>query len=210
MFVTFVLNLFRRGMYSAYHIREELEDELYHDGDSELSEVDSEMEFHLYSQLHYSSNAAEMEERGVDEEEENDGLGLANQQHEMLGTTGNDVNKLLLKNDSKLSSSNNDILQQNKKKKEVKKQKNKKKSDSKDQRLSSLCCEEVIVIDSGPDIITISDQSSDDDDDVGICSLKGQGSLKLLTSTPAQQVVCLTYLDLNMFILKEQSLFAFS
>lgn len=173
-------------MYSTYHIREELEDELYHDGDSQVSEVDSEMEFHLYSQLHYSSNAAEMEEQGDDEEKENDSLGLANQKHEMLRTTGNEDSNLLLKNSSKLSSSKNDSLQQNKKKKKVKKQTNKKKTDSKDQRSSSFCCEEVIVIDSSPDVISISDESSDDD--VGVCSLKGQGSVKLLTSTPAQQV----------------------
>ncbi|XP_013868716.1 zinc finger CCHC domain-containing protein 7 [Austrofundulus limnaeus] len=174
-------------MYSADHIREELEDELYQDGDSEGSEVNSEMEFHLYSQLHYSSNAAEMEEQGDDEEKENDRLGLDNQQHEMLGTTGSGDSNLPLKNDNKLSSSNDDSLQPTKKKKKVKKQKIKKKTDSKDQRLSSLCCEEVIVIDSSPDCISISDESSDDDD--GVCSLKGQGSHKLLTSTPAQQEI---------------------
>uniref|UniRef100_A0A3B4VJI6 Zinc finger CCHC domain-containing protein 7 n=1 Tax=Seriola dumerili TaxID=41447 RepID=A0A3B4VJI6_SERDU len=52
-------------MYCTYQDREELEDDLYHedDRDSEGSEANSELEFRLYSQLHYSSNAGEMEEQ---------------------------------------------------------------------------------------------------------------------------------------------------
>uniref|UniRef100_A0A3Q2ZPJ2 Zinc finger CCHC domain-containing protein 7 n=1 Tax=Kryptolebias marmoratus TaxID=37003 RepID=A0A3Q2ZPJ2_KRYMA len=116
-------------MYSAYQARKDLEDDLYHDGDSEVSEVNSELEFHLYSQLHYSSNAAEIEELGDDEEKENDRLGLGNQQHEVLEMTED--------GDSKLSSSQNDGLRQNKRKKVEKQKKKKKKTDSKGQKKRS-------------------------------------------------------------------------
>uniref|UniRef100_A0A3B3UZD2 Zinc finger CCHC domain-containing protein 7 n=1 Tax=Poecilia latipinna TaxID=48699 RepID=A0A3B3UZD2_9TELE len=59
-------------MYSAYQDREELEDNLYQeDGDSDESEANSELEFHLYSQLHYSSNAGELDEPEPGAEEEN-------------------------------------------------------------------------------------------------------------------------------------------
>uniref|UniRef100_A0A3P9NK14 Zinc finger CCHC domain-containing protein 7 n=1 Tax=Poecilia reticulata TaxID=8081 RepID=A0A3P9NK14_POERE len=59
-------------MYSAYQDREELEDNLYQeDGDSDESEANSELEFHLYSQLHYSSNAGELDELEPGAEEEN-------------------------------------------------------------------------------------------------------------------------------------------
>ncbi|XP_017262570.1 zinc finger CCHC domain-containing protein 7 [Kryptolebias marmoratus] len=166
-------------MYSAYQARKDLEDDLYHDGDSEVSEVNSELEFHLYSQLHYSSNAAEIEELGDDEEKENDRLGLGNQQHEVLEMTED--------GDSKLSSSQNDGLRQNKRKKVEKQKKKKKKTDSKGQKLlSSSVFEEVIVIDSSPDVISISEDETSGDDE-GICAVKGRGSSKLLTSTPAQQ-----------------------
>uniref|UniRef100_A0A8B9J4T1 Uncharacterized protein n=1 Tax=Astyanax mexicanus TaxID=7994 RepID=A0A8B9J4T1_ASTMX len=45
-------------MFSGYQEREEYEDELYHVEDEEdcsLSELDSELEFQLYSQLHYGA-----------------------------------------------------------------------------------------------------------------------------------------------------------
>uniref|UniRef100_A0A3B3WTQ4 Zinc finger CCHC domain-containing protein 7 n=1 Tax=Poecilia mexicana TaxID=48701 RepID=A0A3B3WTQ4_9TELE len=59
-------------MYSAYQDREELEDNLYQeDGDSDESEANSELEFHLYSQLHYSSNSGELDEPEPGAEEEN-------------------------------------------------------------------------------------------------------------------------------------------
>uniref|UniRef100_A0A087Y0X9 Zinc finger CCHC domain-containing protein 7 n=1 Tax=Poecilia formosa TaxID=48698 RepID=A0A087Y0X9_POEFO len=51
-------------MYSAYQDREELEDNLYQeDGDSDESEANSELEFHLYSQLHYSSNSEDAKKK---------------------------------------------------------------------------------------------------------------------------------------------------
>ncbi|KAJ3614298.1 hypothetical protein NHX12_017872 [Muraenolepis orangiensis] len=68
-------------MYSNYQDREELEDELYMSDDSEWSvwsEVGSEVEFELYSQLHYSADsslvtealgiAAEQQQAVVEEE----------------------------------------------------------------------------------------------------------------------------------------------
>lgn len=170
------LNLFFEGMFSAYQAREELEDELYDDGDSEVSDVCSELEFHLYSQLHYSSNAAEMVEL-VDDEEENDRPSLGNQKHDMLETTGDGENKMLLQQGSKRSSSNN-----NKKKK-----RKKNKTPATDHKSSPLPVdfEEVIVIDSGPEVISISDDETSNE---GICALKAQGSRKLQTSTPSQQV----------------------
>lgn len=49
-------------MYSEYQEREEYEDELYKDEDgSSSSEVDSELEFRLYSQLHYCSSSGQQE-----------------------------------------------------------------------------------------------------------------------------------------------------
>uniref|UniRef100_A0A3Q1FHJ8 Zinc finger CCHC domain-containing protein 7 n=1 Tax=Acanthochromis polyacanthus TaxID=80966 RepID=A0A3Q1FHJ8_9TELE len=61
-------------MYCAYQDREELEDDLYQEdeGDSDGSEADSELEFRLYSQLHYSSNPGELEEQEDGEEKEPD------------------------------------------------------------------------------------------------------------------------------------------
>uniref|UniRef100_A0A3Q3J1K3 Uncharacterized protein n=1 Tax=Monopterus albus TaxID=43700 RepID=A0A3Q3J1K3_MONAL len=52
-------------MYFSYQNHEELEDDLYQEdaGESEGSEANSELEFQLYSQLHYSSNAGELEEQ---------------------------------------------------------------------------------------------------------------------------------------------------
>ncbi|KAJ0050930.1 hypothetical protein NL108_009924 [Boleophthalmus pectinirostris] len=60
-------------MYSSYQYHEQLEDDLYREeeDDSEGSEADSELEFHLYSQLHYSSNAGEVSEL-EDERKERD------------------------------------------------------------------------------------------------------------------------------------------
>ncbi|KAJ0033074.1 hypothetical protein NQD34_000181 [Periophthalmus magnuspinnatus] len=51
-------------MFSTLQYLEQLEDDLYreYEDDSEGSEADSELEFHLYSQLHYSSNAGEVNE----------------------------------------------------------------------------------------------------------------------------------------------------
>uniref|UniRef100_A0A3Q2UVB6 Zinc finger CCHC domain-containing protein 7 n=1 Tax=Haplochromis burtoni TaxID=8153 RepID=A0A3Q2UVB6_HAPBU len=168
-------------MYSVYQDRERLEDDLYQEEeeDSDGSEANSEVEFHLYSQLHYSSNLGELEEQEGEEE----------QNHEREDTRQNRVTDgdrgLEEKTGIKALTPTNGSLQQHlkQKKKKEKKDKPKKKSDSKGQRLPSSLFEEVIVIDSGPDVISISDDESAEGDE-GICALKGRG---MQTSTPAQQ-----------------------
>ncbi|MEQ2286804.1 hypothetical protein AMECASPLE_006155, partial [Ameca splendens] len=169
-------------MYSAYQDREELEDDLYQeDDDSGVSDANSELEFHLYSQLHYSSNAGEMEELEAGAEEEYDGQGT--QQSNVLEKTTDGDPELKCTKQSKPTPSTNDHL---KSKKVAKKKKGKIKP--KDPKLSLSHLEEVIVIDSSPDIISVSDNdTADDDDDFSVCALKGQGSRQLQTSTPAQQ-----------------------
>ncbi|KFP05346.1 Zinc finger CCHC domain-containing protein 7, partial [Calypte anna] len=47
---------------------EAYEDELYHEESSSEQSVDSEVEFHLYSQVHYSQNLGEISTLEVDEE----------------------------------------------------------------------------------------------------------------------------------------------
>lgn len=167
-------------MHGGYETREEWEDALYDDASSEDSLSLSELEFRLYSQLHYSSNAADLEE--LVDKEKNDGPGLEHQQHDMFETAAEGGSQMLLQKGSKHSSSNNDSLQQHKKKK----QKNNNIPTTR-QKSSPLPVdfEEVIVIDSGPDVISISDDETSDE---GICTLKGQHSRKLQTSTPSQQV----------------------
>uniref|UniRef100_A0A3P9KBR2 Zinc finger CCHC domain-containing protein 7 n=1 Tax=Oryzias latipes TaxID=8090 RepID=A0A3P9KBR2_ORYLA len=153
-------------MFSAQQNWEELEDELYRDDgeDSEGSEYNSELEFHLYSQLHYSSNPGEMADLDDAEEEE---------EHERKRDA-----------DTKPSSPACDTLQLHLKKKNTEKPK-KRKTQPQGSKLSSSFFEEVIVIDSGPDVITISDDSAEDFD--GVCSSKGGALPKQQTSTPAQQ-----------------------
>ncbi|KAM9856986.1 LOW QUALITY PROTEIN: zinc finger CCHC domain-containing protein 7, partial [Aulostomus maculatus] len=58
-----------------YQDRQELEDDLYHvdEGGTPGSEENSELEFRLYSQLHYSANADEPEEQEDGEETEHGG-----------------------------------------------------------------------------------------------------------------------------------------
>ncbi|NXF91440.1 ZCHC7 protein, partial [Eubucco bourcierii] len=53
---------------------EEYEDELYHEESSSEQSIDSEVEFHLYSQIHYSQNLGEASRLGSDEEEGTAGL----------------------------------------------------------------------------------------------------------------------------------------
>lgn len=187
-------------MYSAYQNREELEDDLYHedDGDSEGSEANSELEFRLYSQLHYSSNAGEMEEQEDGEGGEGGAQveGQDNQQPELTEKTTDANGEVKHSGESGPASPNISKLWQHPKKKKKKKEdeeeegkksdkQKKAKHDPKGQRSSSSFFEEVIVIDSGPDVISISD---DDSADEGVCALKGQGSHGLQTSTPAHQV----------------------
>ncbi|XP_015231665.1 PREDICTED: zinc finger CCHC domain-containing protein 7 [Cyprinodon variegatus] len=168
-------------MYSAYQDREELEDELYQE-DSGLSEADSELEFHLYSQLHYSSNAGEIEELEAGAEKQYESR--ENRQGDVLEKTRDGDQELKYKKGSRPTPSSNDHLKV--KKKAALKKKGKIKS--KGQKLSSLRFEEVIVIDSSPDVISISDEDNDSDDD-GVCAFKGQGSRQLQTSTPAQKAL---------------------
>ncbi|XP_071360787.1 zinc finger CCHC domain-containing protein 7 [Trachinotus anak] len=174
-------------MYCTYQDREELEDDLYRedDRDSEGSEANSELEFRLYSQLHYSSNAGEMEEQDARGEEAE---GQDSQQPEVTEKTVDVDGVVEHTGESGPPSPNMSRLRQHLKKKKdgEKSDKQKKgKRDPKAQRTSSSLFEEVIVIDSGPDIISISDDDTADDE--GVCALKGQGSHRLQTSTPAHQ-----------------------
>ncbi|XP_008410676.1 zinc finger CCHC domain-containing protein 7 isoform X1 [Poecilia reticulata] len=169
-------------MYSAYQDREELEDNLYQeDGDSDESEANSELEFHLYSQLHYSSNAGELDELEPGAEEENNRQ--ESQQGGVLEKTTDKDPELRCTKQSNPTSSADDHL---KTKKDAKKKKGK--IEPKSPKLSSSRFEEVIVIDSSPDVISISDNNSDDEDDASVCTQKAKGSQMLQTSTPAQQV----------------------
>ena len=182
-------------MYCAYQDREAFEDDLYQEdeGDSEGSEVNSELEFRLYSQLHYSSNPGELEEQ-EDGGEKTEGQD-SQQRVRPEKTEGGDGEQGQTGESRPPSPDVSKLLQQLKKKKEEKldKQKNgeklgkqkKGKSNAKGQRSSSSSLfEEVIVIDSSPDVISISEDDTANDDE-GVCALKGRG---LQTSTPAQQV----------------------
>lgn len=179
-------------MYCAYQDREELEDDLYQedDGDSDGSEANSELEFRLYSQLHYSSNAGDLEEKEEEdgEEKEHNGERQGVQKHEAIEKIEDGDRELGSTSESQPPSPAIEELLKKKKKKGDKLDKEKKKrSDAKAQQLPASFYEEVIVIDSGPDIISISEDDSDDDD-AGVCALKGQGLHRLQTSTPSQQV----------------------
>ncbi len=174
-------------MYCTYQDRAELEDDLYQedDGDSEGSEANSELEFRLYSQLHYSSNAGELEEQ---EDNGERAEGQDSRQLEVTEKTAEVNGEQEHTGESRPSSPNTSTLRRHPKKKGEKSDKQKKgKSHPKGQRSSSSHFEEVIVIDSSPDVISISEDDTSDDDD-GVCALKGQGLHRLQTSTPAQQV----------------------
>uniref|UniRef100_UPI0037E946A1 zinc finger CCHC domain-containing protein 7 n=1 Tax=Semicossyphus pulcher TaxID=241346 RepID=UPI0037E946A1 len=166
-------------MYCMYQDREELEDDLYQedDADSDGSEAESELEFHLYSQLHYSSNAGDM---GEQEENGEEAEGQDSQQPEVMENTADVDREQEHTEESRPPSPDMSQLR-----KHLKKKQKKEKSKPKGQRSSSLF-EEVIVIDSSPDVISISEGDSADDDE-GVCALKGQGVGRLQTSTPAGQ-----------------------
>lgn len=178
-------------MYCAYQNREELEDDLYQedDRDSEGSETDSELEFRLYSQLHYSSNAGEKKEQGGRGE---GAEGEDSQQPEVTNRTadaGGDGELGHIRESRPPSPNAGELLQQLKKKKKKEKgekrdKQKKRESDPKGQRSSSSLFEEVIVIESSPDVISISEDDTADDD--GVCASKSQGLNRLRTSTPAQ------------------------
>ncbi|KAM6940640.1 zinc finger CCHC domain-containing protein 7 [Xenentodon cancila] len=177
-------------MYSAYQDREKLEDDLYREdeGDSEGSEVNSELEFHLYSQLHYSSNAGDMEELEDEEEQEPGRKGQDALQDKVLEKTTDGDSEVEYTKDGKSPSPVNDILRQHRKKKVEKR-----KSEPKAQKLLPSLFEEVIVIDSSPDVISISedddggDNDDDDGDGDGICTSKGRSLKRPQTSSLAQQ-----------------------
>ncbi|XP_034543875.1 zinc finger CCHC domain-containing protein 7 [Notolabrus celidotus] len=171
-------------MNCMYQDREELEDELYQedDADADGSEADSELEFHLYSQLHYSSNAGKMEEQ---EEKGEVAESQDNLQTDVAEKTRDGEQEH--SGESRPQSPDINALQRYLKKRAEKRDKQKKReSNSKSQGSSSLY-EEVIVIDSGPDVISISEGDTSDDDDEGVCALKGQGGRPQQTSTPAGQ-----------------------
>lgn len=177
-------------MYCTYQDREQLEDDLYQEdeGDSEGSEANSELEFRLYSQLHYSSNAGEMEMELEDGGEEVEGQ---DSQQLEVKTSDVDGEQEHTEESRPPSPDMSKLLEYLKKKGEKRDKQKKGKIKPKDQRSSSSLFEEVIVIDSGPDVISISGDTTADDDDEGVCALKGQSFQRLQTSTPAQQVQAL-------------------
>lgn len=162
--------------------RTELEDDLYQEdeGDSDGSEVNSELEFHLYSQLHYS-NPRDEEEVEVGEEEGKDGA-----QQEVTEKAPVDDGKQERTKDSWPSSPDIRQPQPPLAKKGEKSKGEKKRKIQPSVRKPSSFLEEVIVIDSGPDIISISD-SDTSADDAGVCASKGQRAQRPQTSTPAPQ-----------------------
>ncbi|XP_076585777.1 zinc finger CCHC domain-containing protein 7 [Chaetodon auriga] len=177
-------------MNHMYQDQEELEDDLYQEdeGDSEGSEANSELEFHLYSQLHYSSNAGQMEEQDSGEEAEG--------QDEVNEKTADVDGEQEHTGESRPPSPHVSKLRQQLKKTAEKRDKQKKGKRNPQCQKSSYVFEEVIVIDSSPDVISISgsdtadnddDDDEDDDEDEGVCALKGRGLQQLQTSTPVQQ-----------------------
>lgn len=181
-------------MYSTYQDRQELEDELYQedDGDSDASEANSELEFHLYSQLHYSSNAGEVEEQ---EDRGEEAQGQDSQRLEVTERTTDVDGEQEHTGESRPTSPDISKLLQDlraRKKGEKRDKQKKEKSSPKGQRSSFF--EEVIVIDSGPDVISISEGDTADEDE-SICALKARDLPQMQTSTPAHEVkeqrVCL-------------------
>uniref|UniRef100_A0A8C5IAY1 Zinc finger CCHC domain-containing protein 7 n=1 Tax=Gouania willdenowi TaxID=441366 RepID=A0A8C5IAY1_GOUWI len=154
----------------AYQDWQDLEDDLYRDddGDSEGSEANSELEFYLYSQLHYASNTRELEEQEDGDPE-----------HEEVPKTMADTES---NNNLPLSPIGDKLQQYLERARKEKTSKKKKMRISKPKDPKPSFFEEVIVIDSGPDVISISEGSENEE---GICSLKGQCSYSRPTSTPA-------------------------
>ncbi|XP_076027322.1 uncharacterized protein LOC143016737, partial [Genypterus blacodes] len=162
--------------------RDEVEDDLYREEEEENSdgsEADSELEFHLYSQLHYGSKAEEREEGG---EEEHVGKDEDSQQLQAAekAVNGDAEDEPVSLSSSQLRLRLRGHAEARQKAQGLLRQKSSK-FDPKDER--SMLFQEVIVIDSSTDVITI----SDDDEDEGVCALKGGNARLLKTSTPAQQ-----------------------
>lgn len=171
-------------MYGAYQVGEEPGDDLYQEdeGDSEASEVNSELEFHLYSQLHYSSNAGEMAEL-VDTVEQAGGQGAQQLEVTSAAADGDEDNEETEARRILSPDTSDANLNKKERKKSIKK---KTKVDPEQQNLP-FPFEEVIVIDSSPEVISVSDDDSSSDD-TGVCGLKGQCPQWRQTSTPAPQV----------------------
>lgn len=161
------------GMYSPYHVGEDLEDAVYQEdeGDSEASEINSELEFRLYSQLHYSSNAGDMGEL-VDTVQEAEGQVLQQLEATSEPADGDKENE---EREERRVANNIDLN-----KKEIKQFIKKKQN-------LTFSFEEVIVIDSSPEVISVSDDN-DSSDDTSVCNLKHHRSQQRQTSTPSQQV----------------------
>lgn len=161
-----------------YQDRAELEDDLYqeNEGDSDGSEVNSELEFHLYSQLHYS-NPDEEVEVGQDGRQDSP-------RQEVIEKAPVDGGQGSTRDSrpSEIRLPQPPLARKGEKSKDDKKRKIEPGG-----RKPSSFLEEVIVIDSGPDIISISD-SDTSADDVGVCASKGQRVPRPQTSTPAPQV----------------------
>lgn len=160
-------------MYSSYQYNQQLEDDLYGEDDSDGSEPDSELEFHLYSQLHYSSNPGEVSELEDKGQEVNE-----NTQDDQKMSDGGVLGQL---SENGSPTHKAELVQIEKKVKRTKTAKTKEKP-SCHKPLSAF--EEVIVIDSSPDVITLSEENSSDDEKEGVCLLKGQRLPKGCASTP--------------------------
>lgn len=169
-------------MYSAYQMGEEPEGDLYQEdeGDSEASEVNSELEFHLYSQLHYSSNAWEMAEL-LDTVEEAGGQASQQLEGTSESADGDNDNDEMEKRQILSPDTSNTNLDKKDRKTFIKKTK----MNPEKQNLPVPF--EVIVIDSSPEVISVSDDNSSSED-TGVCGLKGQCSQWRQTSSPAPQV----------------------
>ncbi|XP_077426960.1 zinc finger CCHC domain-containing protein 7 [Vanacampus margaritifer] len=174
-------------MYCSYQNRQALEDDLYRgDGEeSEGSEAFSELEFHLYSQLHYPSNTGDLELP--------DGEDQPSQEIHAADKAAETAVNVKLEDSTKTrprSSKTVKLEQQCNNKSEKQVNQKKKKSGPKVQRpLPGF--EEIIVIDSDSEVITISESHSstyDDDDDVGVCALKGGSVHRVKSSIPAVKV----------------------
>uniref|UniRef100_A0A667Y7R0 Zinc finger CCHC domain-containing protein 7 n=2 Tax=Myripristis murdjan TaxID=586833 RepID=A0A667Y7R0_9TELE len=176
-------------MYCGYQDREEFEDELYQEEDDEEeeegSEVNSELEFQLYSQLHYSSNAGEREEEEDGGEKEQEGKRQDGQRLQVVETSGerkdSEPNRLPSPGVGRPAEHLKGHAEAERKKEKLHDQR-KRKGAPKGQRPSASLFQEVIVIDSGTEVISISDDTDD-----GVCAFKGQKSRPLQASTPAQQ-----------------------
>ncbi|XP_068561567.1 zinc finger CCHC domain-containing protein 7-like [Cebidichthys violaceus] len=173
-------------MYCAYQDRKELEDDLYQEDEGDSgSEASSELEFHLYSQLHYSSNAGALEEQ---EDRGETAEGQDSLQPEGPEKTVDADGEWEHSGESRPPSPDLSKLLQYLQKKEKKKREKlnqQKTGNPKSKRSSRSFIEEVIVIDSSPDVISISEDDTDDDE--GVCTLKGRSLHRRQTSTPAQQ-----------------------